>query len=295
MNKSLGTVGSVVLTFFVTLVLNTLLNFYTSEKGSVSVSRPIQIDGSRVVVVTMENQSSDFLNGLVIEIPAGVKTTSLVAEPAITIEDVASSQGKQKLLKLGQISPRLVSRLFVPIPEGTVRIANADASGVALRQDDRLESPLRIALLSALFVAVLYALVEGVSTFHASRKRKALREEIASLRKDHDAAAADAKQVRSDLEGEVKSVNARVAKHRILLQARLFDYSKELEFWRNTIRSLLLDSGSDKRTPEELISKVTASLGTYGTKSSGESYETIRVAARWLSEAEQGGVDDKST
>lgn len=293
MNKSLGTVGSVALTFFVTLFLNTLLNLYTSEKGSVSVSRPIQIDGLRVVVVTIENQSPDFLNGLVIEVPTNVKTASLAAEPAFSVEDVASSQGKQKLLKLGQISPRFVSRLFVPIQDGTVRIANAEASGLVLRQDDRLESPLRMALLSALFIAALYALVEGVSTFYSSRERKVLRDQLASLRQNHEATVAEAKQLRGDLEITVRDVSARMAKHRLLLQARLFDYSKELDFWRNAIRNLLLDAGSSKRTPDELISKVTASLGTHGTKVHGDSYETIRVAARWLAEAEQGNVGGK--
>ena len=138
MTKFLGPIGSVAITFFVTLFLNTVANYYANEKGAIGLSRPIEINNARFVVMTIENHSADFLTGIVIEVPTTVTAMSIVADPAISVDEIASSPGKQKLLKIGQISPRVVSRLFIPVPNGlpetTVRLVNREASGVTLRQ-----------------------------------------------------------------------------------------------------------------------------------------------------------------
>lgn len=309
MTKSLASILSVVITFFVTLLLNTALNYYASGKGAIGLSRPIEINSARFVVVAIENQSADFLSGIVIEVPTTVTTTSIVADPAVSVEEIASSPGKQKLLKIGQISPRLVSRLFIPVPDGVpgtaVRIVNREASGVALRQEDQLESPMRSALVSALFVAFFYALVMSIFAYYVSReydvfktRSDGLKVEIEELKKKLDSVCSDTTRdllaSRSDLEAEQlatrkegKYLRTLLVKQRLLLQARLFDYSKELDFWRNAIKALLLSSGGEKRSAEELTANVTKALGTYGTNSSNNSYEAIQVAAKWLTETER--------
>lgn len=298
MTKFLGPVGSVAITFFVTLLLNTALNYYASGKGAIGLSRPIEINNARFVVMTIENHSADFLSGIVIEVPTTVTTTNIVANPAISVEEIASSPGKQKLLKIGQISPRLVSLLFIPVPDGlpgtAVRIVNREASGVALRQDDHLESPLRSAFLLGLFVAVPYALIMGIFAYYVSReydvfktRGDGLNVEIEKLKKQIESSGADLATAQLAIQKEGKYFHALQVKQRLLLQARLFDYSKELDFWRNAVSALLLSAGGEKRSAEELMANVTKALGTHGTKSSNNSYEAIQVAAKWLAEAER--------
>jgi hypothetical protein len=310
LTKFLGPIGSVVITFFVTLILNTALNYYASGKGTIGLSQPIEINSARFVVMAIENQSADFLNGIVIEVPITVATTSIVTDPAASVEEIASSPGKQKLLKIGQISPRLVSRLFIPIPNGVsgtaVRVVNREASGVKLRQEDQLESPFRSALLSAFVVAVLYALFMGVFAYYVSRESDALKTisddlhmKIDELNKRLESVRSDTTRdllaSRVDLEAEQQAtkkehehLRALLVKQRLLLQARLFDYSKELDFWRNAVKALLLSSGGEKQSAVELTANVTKTLGTHGTKSSNHSYEAIQVAAKWLTESERG-------
>ena len=71
---------------------------------------------------------------------------------------------------------------------------------------------------------------------------------------------------------------------KILLLARLSDYSKELTFWRDTIRKILYSmSKTGKKAAEEVIKEVTATLKTHSTLSESEDdFETIKMASLLL-------------
>lgn len=291
MNKPTSTVVSVAITFFLTLFFNTLVNFYSSDKGTIGISRSVSLDGRNLTVITIENHSMEFIDGIAVEIPAGVLTKSLFADTPITIVDVpASNVSATRIVKVGQVSPRLVTRIFIPLPQGPgvaqVRIANTEATGMAFRADDQLESPLKKALASAVVVALLYTIFTVVSTYLARRETREMRERQDEL----------TKELRTVKE-RMDAVNNNIAKQRILLQARLSDYSKELNFWRNTIKQLVLTRGGSAESVDALIEKVTRSLGTHGTKAPAEGFDSIRIAAGWLAEAEKGRAvaDEKPT
>jgi hypothetical protein len=284
LTKPLSTVASVGITFIVTLVLNTLLNYYSSDRGTIGVSRSVPIDGKTFTVVTIENYSRDFLDGIAIEIPSDVSTPSLFSDTPITVTDAPHShKAATRIVKVGQVSPRLVTRIFIPSsttqPSGLVRIANTEASGVSFRRDDELESPLKKALVPALVIATLYAIFAFASTYLARRETKDARDDLDRMKKEIDA-------IRTKM--DVASGN--LAKQRILLQARLFDYSKELSFWRNAVKALLLDSGASKKTSEAILRKVTETLGTHGTSEPADGFSSIRIAAGWLAEIERNGT-----
>lgn len=288
MNTTIGSAASVAITFVVTLSLNAALNYYTSDKGAVSISSQVRLGSTSVSVVTIENQSEDFLSGLVLEVPTGLTVTSITTDPAMVIEEVPSAvKGTTKLLKLSQIRPRHVSRMFVPLPEtaapGSLRLANLEAAGLSLRMDDRLDSPLRNALFSAFFVALLYAAVEAISAYILSRRQKELSKKADELTEKHDAASTEWKKARESIEKDVDRLRTLLSKQRLLLQARLNDYSKELSFWRNAVRTLLLQSGANSEVGESLVERVTSELKTFGTRAETEKhFETLRIAGRWL-------------
>lgn len=287
------------ITFVVTLTLNAALNYYTSDKGAVSVSSQVRLGSTSVSVVTIENQSADFLSGLVLEVPTGLIVASITTDPAMVIEEVPSAvKGTTKLLKLSQIGPRHVSRIFVPLPDtavpGSVRLANLEAAGLSLRMDDRLESPLRNALFSAFFVALLYAAFEAISAYLLSRRQKELSKKMDELNEKHHAASTESKKAHESIEKDVDRLRTLLSKQRLLLQARLNDYSKELSFWRNAVRTLLLQSGASPEVGESLVERVTSELKTFGTRAETEKqFETLRIAGRWLAEAEADLAEPK--
>lgn len=293
MLKTIGSVGMIVTTFFVTLILNTAVNYYARDKGTVSISEPVPIGNIESRVVTIENYSSETLDGLVLEVPKSVEVAAITTKPAMSVEAIPSvANGNTRLLKVSQIHPRYVSRIFIAIPIGeansVVRVSNLESSGLTSRYDDRLESPLKFALYAAFLVAFLYAIVEAISLYIASKEREKLHEKIDNLRRD---SSQEIKQLerRSELmDKKADRLGTLLTKQRLLLQARMFDYSKELSFWRNSVRSLLLQRGGTTQGADELFRQVTDSLNTFGTKAKDEhSYENLKVAIRWLSEAEK--------
>lgn len=279
MPKQLSTALTIVLTFFMTLALNTAVNFYTSDKGAVGVSRSIMVGGKIMSVISIENYSRDFLEGVAVEIPTGIATSDVTADGAVAIVDVpGTQQPRTRLVRINQIPPRLVTRVFVPAPDAAaaqlVRVVNSDAAGLRLRRDDELESPLRQALLSALVIASMYALFAVGTTYYANRTTKSVQAQADLLEKQVKIA-----------KRRLDDVETRMTKQRLLLQARLTDHSRELEFWRNTIRALLNSGPAGGQKAEEVVAQVTESLKTFGA-TPDRTFDAVRVAAAWLLEAE---------
>jgi hypothetical protein len=53
---------------------------------------------------------------------------------------------------------------------------------------------------------------------------------------------------------------------KVLLLARIADYAKELDFWRNTMAKLVLATGGERRDAQAIERQVTDSLRTFGTR-----------------------------
>jgi len=296
MDKSLNTVASVMVTFITTLFLNTAINYFASDRGAVSVSAPITIDGRTVTVVSVENYSAEFLQGVALELPATVPLSAIASDGPVKLsEPPGPYPSGTRLVTLDQLSPRLLTRLFITWPQGaasvTPRIANISAPGLRVRHENELESPLRNALISGLVVAIAYALVTVAVGAYASRRIAQLREELTSVQ----AKVKEQDERNVTFSDKVRKVEARMAKTRLLLQARLFDYAKELDFWRNTMAKLLLAHGGAQKSASDLIDAVTDSLKTFGTREPPRDFEAVRIAAAWLASAEREEIGSSSS
>lgn len=281
MPQPLGTVASVSLTFIVTLILNATLNYYSSDKGTIGISKSIPLDSKAVSVLSIENYSREFLEGVAIELPTAIPVASLVSDFPVTLTDSPEPhRGASRIVKIGQISPGLVTRIIIPTTNSgmflPIRVVNLDATGLTLRRDDELESPLRKAILTALVVASMYAVFAFGTTYYMRKQIKPLRDEIDTVKKQSQ-----------EMRPKFQALEARVVKQRLLLQARLFDYSKELSFWRNAFRTLALNAHGDKASADEAILTVTSALKTYGTVAESNHFEEIKIASAWLAHAEQ--------
>lgn len=291
MGKSLNTVASVIVTFITTLILNTSINYFASDRGAVSVSKPIPIDGRTIVVVSLENYSAEFIQGIALELPANVPLSAITSDAPVKLsEPPPPYPSGSRLVTVDQVSPRLLTRLFITWPHAgdapPPRIANISATGLRIRHENQLESPLRNALISGLIVAAAYALFTVAVGAYASRQIGQLRGELTTMEATVEARKKDAKA----LDERLQKAETRIAKQRLLLQARLFDYAKELDFWRKTISQLLLAKGADLKTASDLTNAVTNTLRTFGTREPPREFETVRIAATWMANAEREDV-----
>lgn len=261
-----------------------------------SVGKPIVIDGKRVIVVSLENYTSDFIQGIALEVPAVVPLSAFVSDSPVQLTEPSPPYpAGTRLVSVGHIPPRLVSRLFITWPQSlsdaAPRIVNSSASGVRIRHENELESPLKSALITAAIVAAAYAAISAALAAYAKREIGIVREDIDRLKGEIERKS----KISDELRNSIQKVEARVAKQRLLLMARLTDYSKELNFWRNAVSKLLLAKGADIKTANELIESVTEALGTHGTKQSPRDFEAVQVAAAWLAEAERADLRSSSS
>lgn len=288
MSKTISTAASVAITFVTTLALNASLNLATGDRGTVSVSKPMVIDGKTLLVVSIENYTTEFIQGLALEVEAAVPIKAIVADAALQLsEPQPPYPANSRLVTVNQIPPRLVSRLFITMPAGGAaappRLVNAAASGIRVRHENEIESPLKNALLTAFVVALAYAAFTAAASAYAKKLLDTVRQDLDRLKGEFETKEKDTNEIRKS----VDKLQTRLAKQRLLLQARISDYSRELSFWRNAVTKLLLAKDGDLKTANDVIAAVTEQLGTHGTKAQDKDYEAVLVAASWLVEGER--------
>ena len=65
---------------------------------------------------------------------------------------------------------------------------------------------------------------------------------------------------------EAKELQRRIMKNKLVLERKLSDYSRELNFWKDTIRKMLYGIGKDEMKRKDIFEIVTDNLKTYRTK-----------------------------
>jgi hypothetical protein len=287
MLKSISTATSTIVTFIVSLALNTASGYWSSSKGEIIITNPISISGKTFVMATIENQSSDAINGLLLEVPSETIGSEISSDQVISIEDVPSvSKGKSKILKLSQIPSKQITRIIVPVDAAAygehIKSPNASSLGIALNRGSDAKSTLPRIILPALIMAIVIAIGTHVLNLR-----------LAKLQSDFSSALERASEESTKFRAEFELLKKKfkqseqlITKSRLLLQARLADHSKELNFWRNAVRSLLMKSKSEDA--EQLINHVTTELKTFGALSDfDKNFTSIKIAAQWVAAIEK--------
>lgn len=85
-----------------------------------------------------------------------------------------------------------------------------------------------------------------------------------------------------------KDIKLEFARYRAFLLRRISDYSKELEFWRNTIRKILHDNSIDTKNVNTIFHEISKSLNTLSTHGKTASqYQEIELLKDILSEIDE--------
>jgi hypothetical protein len=304
MKKYADTIVTVALAFVVTLVMNTGLAVWRQNRGTMVIGDPI-IGGSVAYrPVDISNDESDPLDGVIISVPRETDLGGILASRPVHIDDLPDNTGTlaARRIKISGIEPGFTTRLLLPIPElrlhGQVEAINPVQVNLDTRKTDATGDRLTRALRIAASSAGLYALVVGVFAFWGFAYQERLRAEARlaheEFTKKQEALGRKADQTKSELlesQQELAQLQRELqgtwARLRILFVARLSDYRKELDFWRDTIRKVLYTQGRSEQDREALIREVTMSLKTYGTSSQAEDFPTIQAMALLLARADQ--------
>ncbi len=298
MRQQLLTAASTcIVTLLITLGFNVLATRLLEDKGKVTVESPIANSGNLVSEVRIENWSAKSLDGLILVVPASVTLPSVLASAPISIEEVSGYSGTADLkrLKFSGIPPNRVVRIEIPVPSRK----STDDFQLPNIVDLRLQSqwgeyerdPNSAFWAETMSSTISYAVLFGIfayfmqgwftSRFEKQNKRA---EEIDAK---YEALVKSRDELREELRVSGQKNRGEWLRYRMYLLSRLSEYTKELDFWRDAIRSILMSGGAGKLQAEEVIKKVSATLHTYGTQGrlDGEA-ESILEMARLLTKPE---------
>jgi len=284
----LTVIGSTVGTFFV----GWLINYLGADSGSIVTGGTITVGSQQYAPLDVALRTNDVLDDLILVIPSGTPVAGILASAPIKIEqepDVAGTS-TSKRVRVSGLEPNAITRLLIPVRSEEesrgIRAANAATKHLGSGQNLLLagaprEAALRAAggLLGALIVFICYAIFNYVLAMRSAT-------EIADLRRDVDTAREEGRRERA-LIGQ-NTADLRRAK--LLTLARLSDYAKELQFWRDTVRKAVYQTTNDTAGAEKLIAAISESLGTQSTAKAGVAeFETVKMLAAVLRRAEDGG------
>lgn len=288
MSKYISTIVTLIITFIVTLLLNSISGYFGASSGSVSISRPLPEKNGNIVIVSFNNYSSKFIDGVILEVPHDISSKNFFSDGAVQITDSTSGIGQGNgSVKINQISPRHITTIVISDVKSetgsSIRAVNAPESGLTLRANDDLESPLHQAIEMALFASIMQSLIVAIGSYYVERRIERIREDLNKVKEGSE----KINKQREDIVKELRETKAYAVKFRILLLGKISDYSKELDFWRNLIKEITYAGGIRKGDYDKLLHLVRKTLKTYGATDSFPELEEIKIAASWLRDEEK--------
>jgi hypothetical protein len=283
MGKYFNIAIAVVITFVVTLTLNTAVEYFDDARGTVSVSDATLINGQAYVTVTCSNYTDNLINGLLIKTPKTVAVSDIFASEQVDVIESFATTSSKRYFQISKIPPHTLTRLTILVsnqaPDIPVSVMNAESLGLKFKSEYDLTSHLWSALKNALIAAAIYAMIMFIFYYLHEVNRDKIYWEFKQLSKE-------TKSQNDLLRKRTEDVESYYTKMKLLLLARISDYSKELFFWRDTIR-LMAVSEENKKNAEGLINKITEHLKTYSTKTDDLDLDAVKIAAAWIAEEEK--------
>jgi hypothetical protein len=283
MGKYFNITITVLITFILTLTLNTAVEYLNDPKGTVSVSDTTLINGQAYVIVTCANYTDNLINGLLMKTPKTITLSDIFASEPVELIESAITRPSRRYFQISKIPPHTITRLTIHVvnqePDILVSVMNAESLGLKFKSEYDLTSHLWSALKNALISAAIYAVIIFIFYYVHELNRNKIYWEIKNIRKEAESQA-------DFLRKRIEYLEAYYTKMKLLLLARISDYSKELSFWRNTIR-LMIAGKENNKNAEELINQIAESLKTHSPDADNLDQDAVKLVAAWIAEAEK--------
>jgi hypothetical protein len=280
---------SIILLFFVTLFLNVGIEQLFKNNGTIETSTIRLPGGSAGTHIRIENYSKKPIDNLKILVPVSAALSEATSSSPVQIANGKSSLSSKevKLAILSLIPPKTTTEIIIPTGKtnGCCVIVNAEALRLTDTSDTKPTDPLMESLYRGIQTALIYSFFFAIVVFYQKSQVNDLRDKLDKFEEKHGTFAENSKKRLEEVQSDANEIRSSYGRMKAILIRRVADYSKELEFWRNTIRKVLYERLSDKSEAESLISMITTKLETYGTRARhADEMETIESLARNISE-----------
>lgn len=256
-----------VLTFISTLGINYATEYFMQDHGDVSATQ-VSINSQEYTEIQVDNFSSDKLNGLIFTTDIQLTDKKISSNKIIQISQERNDPSGKLILKISNIPSNSSTKIFIP---GKVDfdLDSLQKAGLSISQVKPINR-VKISIYIGLFTSLVYAIGIYILSRIEDGKKEILNIKI---RKVED----ELNRIRTDNKEAINGYR----KHLILHSARVSEYRKELDFWRNTIRKISYDS--HQKNNIDLVKLVEMNLKTYKLKNlSSSDFDNIIYAADLL-------------
>jgi len=249
-----------------TMIIQFVVGYIDLDDGEIIYGPVINNNNQKHLIVNVANYNSGQLNNLLFRVPTSVIKEDILS--SCPLEIIIKSDGigtiEHKRIALSGFPPKENNTILIPLLNNEeiscIKFLNADEKDVEVRKYDDLQNPIKNILKESIIIASIISLVAFFfilkiisDDIKSENRRKEVINTLDNLKKESDDILVNAKKTHSKL--------------RIILLSKISAYSKELAFWRDTIRKVIYQSIKDKNKAEELIEVVTETLKTYKIQS----------------------------
>ncbi|MBT2668651.1 hypothetical protein J7J00_24790 [Bacillus sp. ISL-4] len=297
------------------------VSYFTDYKSVVTIGESTQVAKDQFIL-PVNLSAFDDLNNLRLSIPGSLTEKQIKSNKPINIKVVTSNLGTTngtvfEIKKLPLDSNTELVLLTNKQLNDKEIIVYGNGNKVNVKYANEMENPIKAQVKTIITNAVMYAILLGGIYYLANRRQdkkiKAFEEErdekIKEVRENHEdiqklmdfreetlnKAMEDNKISMEKLgakfgesEKTLEKLKIDSKKSQILLLAKLNDYRKELNFWRDTIRKIIYQLPNGDSKAEQLIKIVSKSLKTYQTHEKQEhDFEALKVLSKMIRDMEQ--------
>ncbi|MDM5197592.1 hypothetical protein QUF79_06125 [Fictibacillus enclensis] len=302
----------------VTFLFSALIAYFTENNPEIKIGSSSKIQDNQYYLPIVISTFEKGINNLTVSVPANVKKSQIKSSEPLNIKNIENNIGTENgsVFEVNKIPANKNTQLVLitnkSIDDEKIEIYS-DKSKLNLQHSSEIQNPISSQIKSILINTVVYGLLIGLLTYWSDKRRdekiKNARErtedvqrlldlqskEIENLNLNSDRIKEHSEKIEKkqekafdEIEQKLANAEANSIKKQILLQAKLNDYRKELNFWRNTIRKILykLPDGENKAT--DLFNLITKSLKTYQTNEKYiHDFESLKALSKYIEDIDK--------
>jgi len=312
----LATIVGGLFTFFTSL----LIPYFFDDSSIVNIGAPTKIDNGNYIIPIQVSTFKDDIQELRFDIPINITEEQIKSNVPLSINLAKNNVGTSggSVLEFSKIPSRKNIQIIIntkqQLDERKIEVHSKNNHAKTDFLFEK-ESPLKAQIRSIIINSILYSVFFGISSYLTLRtlekRRLKANEEIDEVNKSlekHKKEYKENEEKWKNLLSENKEANEKIVKgskeidqklinikedlekartdslkKQILLTAKLNDYKKELNFWRNTIRKILYKQSNKENNADNLFKLVSSSLKTYQTNEKHiPDFESLKVLSEYV-------------
>lgn len=242
------------------LIINSGVYWFTKEKINITVTPSSYINNEYVTVISLKNfQNNKSISDI------NLWFDNVIIKNADT--DLKNVVNKDNI-KINDISPDYTGNIIIhsekEVTEQSLKIELKEKCNLIFTGFQKESAYIQIInyLGTALIYFIEFAIMLYISNTINNKKIEKLEKKIEGEEK----VLKLLEQNQEISEKKAKELQKRVMKNKLLLERKISDYSRELNFWKDTIRKVLYGFSKDETKKKDICEIVTNNLKTYRTK-----------------------------